>query len=119
MFVVEDPKPIVNFGFLPMVQILSSAPTGFSINSFGLKWITKQLKQKVTMKGKRVRVPGIPDFITTADSVASDAESPRFEDVAGAKAPTDALGRVGTTPMDEVEVEEEEEEDPYVHFKRK
>ena len=87
MHAVEDPKPINDFGVLPMVQILSSTPTGFSINSFGLKWITKRLKQKVTAKeeGKRVRVPGIPEFMATADSEASDAESPRFEDVAGAE----------------------------------
>jgi len=64
-------------------------------------------------------VRGISKFITTADSEASDAESPRFEDVAGVKASTDAPDRVGMDPMDEVEVEEEEEEDPDVHFKRK
>ena len=64
-------------------------------------------------------MPGIPEFIATADSEASDAESPRFENVVGAEVPTDAPGWVGTTPMEEVEVEEEEEEDPDVHFKRK
>ena len=48
------------------------------------------MKQKVTAKeeGKRVRVPGILEFIATADSEASDAESPRFEDVVGAEVPT-------------------------------
>jgi len=79
-----------------------------------LKWITKRLKQKVTAKeeGKRVRVPGLPEFIATADSEASDAESPRFEDVAGAEAPTDASGGVGTVPMEEVEVEEKKRKIP-------
>ena len=33
---------------------------------------------------------GIPEFIATADSEASDAERPRFEDVAGAEVLTDA-----------------------------
>jgi len=68
-----------------------TAPTEFAINSFGLKWIAQRLKQKVTVKGegKRVRVLGIPEFIATADSEALDAESPCFEDVAGAEVPTD------------------------------
>jgi len=79
------------------------------------------LKQKVTAKeeGKRVRVPGISEFIATADSEASNAKSPHFEDVTGAKVPKDAPGGEGTTLMEEVEVEEEEEEDPNVHFKQK
>ena len=61
-------------------------------------------------------MPGIPEFIATADSEASDAESPRFEDIAGAEVPRDAPGGVGTTSMEEVEVEEE---DPDVYFKWK
>ena len=64
-------------------------------------------------------MPGILEFIATTDSEASDAESPRFEEVAGAEAPTDAPGGVGTSPMEEVKVEEVEEEDPDIHFKRK
>jgi len=59
------------------------------------------------------------EFIATADGEASDAESPHFEDVAGAEAPADAPGGVGTVPMEEMEVEDGEEEDPDVHFKRK
>ena len=76
------------------------------------------MKQKVIAKGegKKVRVLGIPEFITAADSDALDAESPCFENVAGAEVPRDVPGGVGTTPMEEVEVEEE---DPDVHFKRK
>ena len=55
----------------------------FVINSFSLKWITQWMKQKVSTKGegKRVRVPGISEFIATTDSEASDAEIPRFEDI--------------------------------------
>jgi len=72
-------------------------------------------------EGRRQKrlVPGIPEFVATADSEASQAESPRFEDVAGAEVPTNAPDRVGTAPMEEVEVEEEEEEDLDVHFKQK
>jgi len=79
------------------------------------------MKQKVTVKeeGKRVRVSGILEFIFTADSEASDAESTHFEDIIGTEIPRDAPGGVGTAPMEEVEVEEEEDEDPDVHFKRK
>jgi len=60
------------------------------------------MRQKVTAKeeGKRVWAPSIPEFIT-ADSEASEAKSPRFENIVGAKVPTDAPGRVGTTPMEE------------------
>ena len=51
---------------------------------------------------------GIQVFVATADNEASDAESPHFEDVAGAEVPTDVLGGVGMAPMEDVEVEEEE-----------
>jgi len=46
-----------------------------------------QMKQKVTEQeeGKRVRVPGLPEFITEIDSEASDTESPYFENVATPK----------------------------------
>ena len=82
----------MTLGFCQRYWISRSAPTGFAIKFSGLKWIAQQLKQKVTAKGdgKRTRVPGIPEFIATADSEASDAESPYFEDVAGAEVPTDA-----------------------------
>ena len=45
--------------------------------------------------------------------------TPRFEGDTGDEAPTAASGGVGTTPMEHVDVEEVEEEDPDVHFKRK
>ena len=64
-------------------------------------------------------MPGLGEFIATANSEASDAESPRFEGNVGAEVPPDAPGRVGTTPIEHVEVEEVEKEDPDIHFKRK
>jgi len=118
---LRAPNLLMTLGFCQWYKTSSSAPTGFSINSFGLKWTFQRLKQKVTEKGegKRVRVPGISEFIATADSEALDAESPRFEGAAGAEASADAPGGVGTAPMEDVEVEEVEEEDPDIHFKRK
>jgi len=118
---LRTPNLLMTLGFCQWYRTSNSAPTGFSVNSFGLKWISQRLKQKVTEKGegKRVRVPGLPEFVATADSEASDAESPCFEGVTGTEVPADAPGGVGTTPMEEVEVEEVEEEDPDVHFKRK
>ena len=61
-------------------------------------------------------MPGLGEFVATADSEASDAESPRFEGDAGTEALPDALGGIGTAPMQDVEIEEVEEEDPDVHF---
>ena len=51
------------------------------------------------------------------DSEASDAESPRFEVGAGAETPATGSGVMGTAPPRCVE--EVEEEDSEVHFKRK
>ena len=64
-------------------------------------------------------MPGLGEFVATADSEASDAESSRFEGDAGAEVPPDAPGGVGTAPMEDVKVEEVDEEDPDIHFKRK
>ena len=69
-------------------------------------------------EGKRVRVPGLPEFIAVIDSEAFNAESPHFEDVGGTDVPRDAPGGVSIAPMEEVEMEEEEE-NLDVHFKRK
>jgi len=93
-------------------------PTGFFVNSFSVK--LRRLKQKVTEKGegKRVRMPSLPEFVPTADSEASDVKSSHFEGDTGAEIPPDALGGVGTAPMEDIEVEEVKE-DPDVHFKRK
>ena len=86
-----------------------------------MKLISQRLKRKVTEKseGKRVRVPGLGEFITVDDSEASDAGSPRFEGDTGAEAPATASSGVGMAPIEHVDVEEVEEEDPDVHFKRK
>ena len=64
-------------------------------------------------------MPGLPEFVATTDSEASDAKSPHFEGDVGAEVLPDAPSRVGTVPMEDVEVEKVEEEDPDVHFKRK
>ena len=64
-------------------------------------------------------MPGLGEFVATADSEASDAEIPHFKGDAGADVPPDAPSRVGMAPMEDVAVEEVEEEDPNVHFKRK
>ena len=64
-------------------------------------------------------MPGLPEFVATADSEASDAKSPHFEGDASTEVPPDVPARVGIAPMEDVEVEEVEEEDPDVHFKRK
>ena len=47
-------------------------------------------------------MPGLPEFFATADSEASDAESPHFEGVTGAEVPADVTGGVGTAPTEDV-----------------
>ena len=77
------------------------------------------MRQKASEKkeGKRVRVPGIEEFIAIDDSEASDAGSPCFEAGARADAREADSGVAGTAPPQHVE--EVEEEDSDVHFKRK
>ena len=86
-----------------------------------MKLISQRLKRKVTEKseGKKVRVSGLREFIAVDDSEASDTGSPRFEANTGVEAPTAASDGVGTAPMERVDVEEVEEEDADVHFKRR
>ena len=48
-----------------------------------------------------------------AGSEASDAKSPRFEEVGGGEATSEAANRAGKAPL------EEEEENRDMHFKRK
>ena len=62
-------------------------------------------------------MPGLGEFIVVNDREVSDAGSPSFEGDTGAEAPAATSGGVGTTPMEHVDVEEVEEEDPDVHFK--
>jgi len=81
------------------------------------QWPKRKVNEK--SEGKRVRVPGLGEFIAVDDSEASDAESPRFEADTGAEAPAAASGKVGTAPIEHVDVKEVEEEDPDVHFKQK
>ena len=50
-----------------------------------------------------------------AGSEASDADSPRFEEVGGGEAAPEAASGAGRAPFEE----EEEEEDRDTHFKRK
>ena len=106
---------------LPVVRNSNSTPLGFKANSSGVRLISQRLKRKVFEKreGKRVRVPGIEEFVAVDDSEASDAESPRFEAGTGAETPAAGSGVMGTAPTEHAGVEEVREEEPDVHFKRK
>ena len=97
----------------------NSRPLGFTVNNSGVKLISQRLKRKVSEKreGKRVRVPGIEEFVAVDDSEASDAESPRFEAETGAETPAAGSGVMGIAPPRHVE--EAEEEDPDVPLKWK
>ena len=97
---LRTPNLLTTLGFCQWYKTSNSTPTGISVNSFSVKLISQRLKQKVTEKdeGKRVCMPGLPEFVATADSEASNAESPRFAGDAGAEVPPDAPGRVGTAP---------------------
>ena len=55
-------------------------------------------------------MPGLPEYIVEVDNEAFDAKSPDFEDVAGAEVLQEAPSGVDTTPIEEVEAEEEEVE---------
>ena len=51
------------------------------------------MKQKAVKQDqeKRVRVPGLLEFLDEAESEASDAESPQFEEVGGEQAAPELL----------------------------
>ena len=85
---LRTPNLLTTLGFCQWYRTSNSMPTGFSVNSFGVKLISQRLKRKVTERGegKRVCVPGLGEFVATTDSEASDAESPHFEGDAGAEA---------------------------------
>ena len=72
MHAAKDSNLLMTLGFCQWYRTSNSTPTGFSINSFGVKLISQQLKRKVTEKseGKRVRVPGLREFIAVDDSEA-------------------------------------------------
>ena len=118
---LRTPNLLMTLGFCQWYRTSNSTPTGFSINSSSVKLISQRLKRKVSEKneGKRVRVPGLGEFIAVDDSEASDAGSPRFEADTGAETPAAASGVVGTAPVEHAGVEEVEEEDPDVPLKRK
>ena len=121
MHAAKDSEPSDDPGILPVVYSLKLTPTTFSVNSSGVKLISQRLKRKVTEKseGKRVRVPGLREFIVVDDSEASDAGSPRFEVETGAETLAATSGGAGTAPVEHTDVEEVEKEDPDVHSQRK
>ena len=114
MHAAEDSESSDNSGVLSVVLSFN-----LHTNRVFYQLIWCEIDLSVAGKGRRVRVPGLGEFVATVDSEASDTESPRFEENTGVEALPDAPGRVGMTPMEDVEVEEVEEEDPDVHFKRK
>ena len=54
---LRTPNLLTTLGFCQWYRTLNSTPTGFSINSFGVKLISQRLKRKITERseGKRVR----------------------------------------------------------------
>ena len=76
----------MTLSFCQWYETSNSTPPGFNANSSGVKLISQWLKRKVSEKreGKRVRIPGMEEFVAVDDSEVSDAESPRFEAETGA-----------------------------------
>ena len=97
----------------------NSTPPGFNVNRSGVRLISHRMRRKASEReeGKRVRVPGLEEFIAVEDSEASDAGSPCFEAGMEADAHAAGSGVVGTSSPHRVE--EMEEGDSEVHFKRK
>ena len=87
MHPVEDPKSIDDFGVLPMIQNLELHANWIF---YQLLWLevdrpgaeAESHCERRGQKGPGARYSGV---YHTADSEASDTESPRFEDVAGAE----------------------------------
>ena len=97
---LRTPNLLTTLGFCQWYTTSNSTPTGFSINFSSVKLISQRLKRKVTEKGegKRVRVPGLGEFIAVDDSEASDAGSSRFEADTGAGTPAADLAWWGQPP---------------------
>ena len=78
---LRTPNLLTTLGFCQWYRTSNS--TGFSVNSFGVKLISQRLKRKVNEKseGKRVRIPGLGEFITVDDSEASDEEVPALKGI--------------------------------------
>ena len=114
---LRTPNLLTTLSFCQWYATSNSTPLGFTVNNSGVKLISQRLKRKVSEKreGKRVRVPGIEEFVTVDDSEASDAESPCFEAETGAETPVAGSGVMGIAPPRHVE----EAEDPDVPLKRK
>ena len=70
---LRSPNLQTILGFYQWYRTSNFTPIGFSINSFGMKLISRRLKRKVTERGegKSVRVPGLGEFVATTDSEAS------------------------------------------------
>jgi len=118
---LKTPNLLMILCFCQWYVTSNSTPLGFNVNNSAVKLISQRLKRKVSERkeGKRVRVPGIKEFVAVDDSEASDAESPRFEGGTGAETPAAGSDVMGTAPTEHADVEEVEEEDPDIHFKRK
>jgi len=116
---LRDPNLLTTLCFCQWYTTSNSTPLGFKANSSGVRLISQRLKWKASEKkeGKRVRIPGIEEFVAVEDSEASDAESPRFEVGAGAETPATGSGVMEIAPPRYVE--EVKEADSEVHFKRK
>jgi len=116
---LRTPNLLTTLSFCQWYATSNSTLLEFNVNNSGVKLISQRLKQTVSEKreSKRVRVPGIEEFVDVDDSEASDAESPHFEAEAGAETPAAGSGMMGITPPRHVE--EAEEEDPDVPLKRK
>ena len=82
---LRTPNFFLKLGFCQWYQASNFNSPESSISSSGIKLISKRLRQKVIEldQGKRVRVSGLLEFLAEADSEASDAECPRFEDLVG------------------------------------
>ena len=82
-------------------------PSSYKVNLAGIKWIAHRLKGKVEKQRlrKRVRVPGLKEFLGKVESETSVAVSPCPGEVGSEPAQEVAA----TTTLEEEKVEEGEE----------
>jgi len=87
----------------PVVQSFQLQPIRVQYQLIGTKLIFKRLNKKVTEldQRKRVRVPGLPEFLAEVGSEASDTESPCFKDVVSGGATQEALSGAGKVLLEE------------------
>ena len=71
---LRTPNLLMTLSFCQWYATFNSTPSGFTVNNSGVKLISQWLKRKVSEKreGKRVRIPGIEEFVVVEDSKASD-----------------------------------------------